>query len=84
MEVSSLKLDDQIALAQALIAKGPRIEELTAKRAQLVTDLAEVDAELTEILGTPTNGSNRAAQKCSVCGQEGHSKRTCPQKGASS
>ncbi len=74
-----MTLQEQIAQAQALIANGKRIETLTAKRDQLTADLTAVDEELAEILGPPTstNGSSRAVQKCSKCGEEGHTKRTC-------
>lgn len=73
----SLTLADQIAHAQALLANGKRLEELTTKREQLTADLAAVDDELSTMLGAPTNGSTRAKQKCSKCGEEGHTKRTC-------
>src|SRR5689334_20716029 len=39
-----------------------------------------IDAELAELLGGNRPTSGRAAQKCSQCGQVGHSKRTCPQR----
>lgn len=65
--------------SQRLLANGKRIEELSAKRTQLQTDLAEIDAELAELLAGNSVTGGRAAQKCSKCGQVGHSKRTCPQ-----
>lgn len=49
-----------------------RAKELMARR-------DTIDAELTELFsGTLPRGSSRKPQKCSACGQEGHSARTCP------
>jgi hypothetical protein len=75
-----LTIQDQIAQAQALIANGKRIEELAAKRQKLAEELAVVDVELGDLLGGATTTPSRTKQKCSVCGKEGHSKRTCPEK----
>lgn len=74
-----MKLDEQIAHAKTLLASGKRMEELITKRDQLTKDLAETEEELSKLLGAPANGNSRAAQKCSHCHLEGHSKRTCPQ-----
>lgn len=49
-----------------------RIRELLNKR-------DEIDAELAVIF---TGTKDRKPQKCSICQQEGHSARTCPQKAA--
>jgi Zinc knuckle len=76
-----LKIEDQIAQARTLLASGKKLEELIGKRDSLTKELAEVNEELSKLLGTPA-GNGRAAQKCSVCGSVGHSKRACPQKGA--
>jgi hypothetical protein len=75
-----LKLDEQIAFAQSLFANGDRVKKLLADREKVAADLAKVDEELAALLPAApvTNGSGRAAQKCGNCGQEGHSKRTCP------
>src|SRR4051812_35221275 len=83
-EQGTLTLSDQIAHAQALLANGARLAELTTKRESLITDLAAVDEDLAELLGpaTTTNGSTRAKQKCSLCQSEEHNKRNCPTKGA--
>src|SRR5258708_7338162 len=81
----SLTFEQQLAQAQALIANGKRIEELTTKRTQLTADLAAVDEELATILGpaTSTNGNGRAKQTCkfilpeaTVCGSEEHNARS--------
>jgi hypothetical protein len=76
-----VKLDEQIAHAQTLLASGKRMEELIARRGELRGELDGVEKELAELLGAPANGNGRAAQKCSVCGDTGHSKRTCPKNG---
>jgi hypothetical protein len=77
-----MNLDDQIARAKTLFESGKRVQELIAKRDQLRADLAGVDEELVKLLGGPaTNGSGRAAQKCSKCGEVGHTKRTCTKGG---
>jgi Zinc knuckle len=49
----------------------PRVKELSAKR-------EEIDAELSAILGVVQKG--KKSQRCSICNEEGHSARTCPQK----
>jgi hypothetical protein len=47
-----------------------RVKDLIAKR-------EEIDAELSTMLGvTP---KVRKPQRCSICNDEGHSARTCPQ-----
>jgi hypothetical protein len=82
VQEGSLTLDDQIAFAQSLLANGERVKKLLADREKLAADLAKVDEELAGLLpAAPAPPSSRAAQKCSVCGQEGHTKRTCPKKG---
>jgi hypothetical protein len=48
-----------------------RVKELIAKR-------EEIDAELSAMLGVVPKG--RKAQRCSICNEEGHTARTCPQK----
>jgi Zinc knuckle len=77
-----VNLDAQLAHAKAVIGNGKRITDLMAKREELTSALGEVDEELSGLLANgqldlPLNTSNRAAQKCSKCGQEGHTKRTC-------
>jgi len=78
-----LSLSDQIAHARTLLENGKRMEELIAKRDQLTADLAAVDEELGTMLGPATSANERAPQRCSLCQEIGHSKRTCPTKGAS-
>ena len=48
-----------------------RVKTLIAKR-------EEIDAELSSLLGVTPRV--RKTQKCSVCNEEGHTARTCPQK----
>jgi hypothetical protein len=50
-----------------------RVKELIAKR-------EEIDAELSAMLGVVPKA--KKSQRCSVCNQEGHTARTCPQKPA--
>jgi hypothetical protein len=47
-----------------------RIKDLIAKR-------EEIDAELSVILGIAPKV--RKTQRCSICNEEGHTARTCPQ-----
>jgi hypothetical protein len=47
-----------------------RVKELIAKR-------EEIDVELSAILGVAPRV--RKPQRCSICNEEGHSARTCPQ-----
>jgi len=47
-----------------------RIKDLIAKR-------EDIDAELSAILGISLKV--RKPQRCSICNEEGHSARTCPQ-----
>ncbi len=49
----------------------------TSRVRELLNKRDEIDAELTSIF---TSSRERKAQKCSVCQQEGHSARTCPNK----
>jgi hypothetical protein len=47
-----------------------RVKDLIARR-------EEIDAELAAILGVTPKA--RKSQRCSICNEEGHSARTCPQ-----
>jgi hypothetical protein len=47
-----------------------RVKDLIAKR-------DEIDAELSVILGVAPKV--RKPQRCSICNEEGHTARTCPQ-----
>jgi DNA repair exonuclease SbcCD ATPase subunit len=74
---------------KAMLGAADRIQELVARREkiedeykQLDDERAEIDAELVQLTGQSAEPTRtRAKQKCPVCGSEGHSKRTCPQKG---
>ena len=52
-------------------AQIARVKDLIAKR-------EEIDAELSAMLGVVPKG--KKSQRCSICNEEGHSARTCPQK----
>ena len=55
----------------------PDIDSQIARLKDLIAKREEIDAELSMILGiTPRT---RKVQRCSVCHEEGHSARTCPQ-----
>ena len=76
-----MTLEQQIAQAQALLANGPKLAELTGKRQKLVSDLAEIDAELATMLGPAETNGTRAKQTCRhtypdgrVCGSTEHNK----------
>ena len=67
---------------RALLARRDAIEEQHDK---LTEERIALDDELQQLTGVPANSRTtrtRAPQKCSVCGNEGHSKRTCPRKGS--
>ena len=53
--------------------KIARVKELISKR-------EEIDAELSTMLGVMPKA--RKGQRCSICNDEGHTSRTCPQKPA--
>jgi len=73
---------------KAMLGSADRIKELLEDRekkqgeiATLQSELGDIDDELAELTGqTPETNRTRAAQKCSLCQQEGHTKRTCPTK----
>ncbi len=54
--------------------------DLDIERAkELIVQRDAIDTELTELFsGTSSRVSSRKSQKCSACGEEGHSARTCP------
>jgi Zinc knuckle len=49
----------------------------TQKIRELLDRRDELDRQIADAVGP---ARPRAAQKCSICQQEGHSARTCPQK----
>ena len=49
----------------------------TTKIKELIEQRERIDEELRTLI---SGGKQRAPQKCSLCQQEGHSARTCPQK----
>lgn len=75
-------MDLDISRAKELIAERDQIDIERAKN-----DIARheaIDAELAAIFAgqkPPKPKPKRAAQKCSKCGEEGHSSRTCPTNG---
>jgi Zinc knuckle len=48
-----------------------------ARVKDLITKREEIDAELSSILGIAPKA--RKMQRCSICNEEGHTARTCPQ-----
>jgi hypothetical protein len=54
------------------------IDTQIARVKELITKREEIDAELSTMLGVVPKG--RKSQRCSVCNEEGHTARTCPQK----
>ena len=55
----------------------PDIDSQIARLKDLIAKREEIDAELSMILGIAPR--TRKVQRCSVCHEEGHSARTCPQ-----
>ncbi len=55
----------------------PDIDTQIARIKDLIAKREEIDAELSAILGVASK--MRKPQRCSVCSEEGHSARTCPQ-----
>lgn len=57
--------------------RPPDIDTQIARIKDLIAKREEIDAELSAVLGI--SPKVRKPQRCSVCDQEGHSARTCPQ-----
>jgi len=57
--------------------RPPDIDTQIARIKDLIAKREEIDAELSGVLGI--SPKVRKPQRCSVCDQEGHSARTCPQ-----
>ena len=57
--------------------RPPDIDTQIARVKDLIGKREEIDAELSAVLGI--SPKVRKPQRCSVCDQEGHSARTCPQ-----
>lgn len=88
-----LELEKEMVLdierIKTMLGAAERIQELVTRREgiedeykKLDKERAEIDAELAQLTGQSAEPTRtRAAQKCSACGAEGHSKRTCPQQG---
>lgn len=53
-----------------------------ARAKELIAQREEIDTELKAIFGASTDKANgtRKPQACSLCGQTGHSARSCPTK----
>jgi hypothetical protein len=56
------------------------IDTQIARVKDLITKREEIDTELSGILGITPRA--RKSQHCSVCNEEGHTARTCPQRTA--
>jgi hypothetical protein len=54
------------------------IDTQIARVKDLITRREEIDAELAGILGIVPKP--RKLMRCSICSEEGHTARTCPQK----
>jgi Zinc knuckle len=59
---------------------APDIDTQIARVKELIAKREEIDAELSGILGV--GPKVRRTLHCSICNEEGHSARTCPQKPA--
>jgi Zinc knuckle len=56
------------------------IDTQIARVKELISERERIDAELSAMLGVMPKG--KKSQRCSICNEEGHSARTCPQKAA--
>ena len=56
---------------------SPDIDHQIARVKDLIAKREEIDAELSAMLGATPKA--RKPQRCSTCGEEGHSARTCTQ-----
>lgn len=52
-----------------------------ARAKELIDQREEIDRQLAAIFGS-SPGKSRAVQRCSKCGKEGHTARTCADKEA--
>jgi hypothetical protein len=57
------------------------VDEKLTRIKQLIELKEATDAELFSLIGGGTPSKARKPQTCGTCGQEGHTARTCPQKG---
>ena len=71
---------------KAMLHSADRIQALLTRREAIETDCkklsderAEIDLELMQLTGQVPAPVRTGKRKCSVCGSDGHSKRTCPQ-----
>jgi hypothetical protein len=71
------KLFEQRTKFLADIAEGEQVVAAARKF------LAEVEAEIAEKLGVNNETPRSRVMTCSICEKPGHTKRTCPDKGAS-
>jgi hypothetical protein len=56
---------------------SPDIDHQIARVKDLIAKREEIDAELSAMFGVTPKA--RKPQRCSICGEEGHSARTCTQ-----
>lgn len=49
-----------------------------ARAKELIDERERIDGELKQIFSASEKPSSRKPQRCSACGEEGHSARTCP------
>ena len=54
------------------------IDTPIARVKELITKREEIDADLSSMLRLEPK--SKKPQRCSICNEEGHSARTCPQK----
>ena len=54
------------------------IDTQIARVKALISERERIEAELSAMLGVVPKG--KKSQRCSICNEEGHSARTCPQK----
>lgn len=54
------------------------VEERLTRIRELITEIEQRETELNQLMG---GARSRAPQKCSTCGEAGHTARNCPHKG---
>jgi len=73
-------MDENVKKYEELLAQAEKVKQSAIE--ELLSQKKTIDAKLAQYgyMGKATVIRKRAPKKCRVCGTEGHTARTCPQK----